>query len=227
MPKRKSKLSTKKRTFYVPKNDLVDEWFGNQDTSGGSINVGIILKIEEYGIKDYSMAIAQRYASADHKKKKIIGVNDKSSMPKVKKKSLRTAVLYNEGPVLDWINAQSSLSSSLSLLIIDLIAQFGTDDLPSALAWLNGRQNKYLNENIITNRPTNNEEQKQVELKSLSSKEESNSSLGSLVTSESITSKKDSQNNDSLLPTGKNEDKIQDSDDDLDLSILHDKSFLK
>lgn len=198
MSKRKNKLGTKSRTFYLPKSDLVDQWFSNQDNSGVSINDGIILKIEEYGTTDYALAIAQRFASIDNKFKVSARTEDNQSKPKVKEKRLRTAALYNEGPVLEWINAQKSLSSSISLLIIDLIAQFGTDDLPSTLAWLNGKRNKYLNETILARKGY----EEKTELQSQSPR---------------------SNNQNIISPSSADEINTQTNDDSFDLSILHDK----
>lgn len=199
----------------------MDEWFNNQDNAGVSINNGIILKIEEYGIKDYPLAIAESYAATDKdlKDKANIGTQENYSKVQTTEKQQRSSALYNEGPVLEWIEAQSNLSSSIGLLITDLIAQYGTSDLPLRLAWLSGRRNKCLNELSTANMPEKDDNDvplsdEEVERQSESTQVNNAPDLSS------------EEGNEKSLGSKKiNSEKSDNDEDKIDLSILHDKSF--
>ena len=221
MAKKRKNIKTRSRSLYLPKNKVIDEWFNNQDNAGVSINNGIILKIEEYGIKDYPLAIAESYATTDKelKDKANIGTQESYSKVQTTEKQQRSSSLYNEGPVLEWIEAQDNLSSSIGLLITDLIAQFGTSDLPLRLAWLSGRRNKYLNELSTANIPEKDDDDvplsnEEVERQSESTQVNNASDLFS------------EEGNERSLGSEKVNSEKSDSDEEkIDLSILHDKSF--
>lgn len=236
MAKKRKNIKTRSRSLYLPKNKVIDEWFNNQDNAGVSINNGIILKIEEYGIKDYPLAIAESYATTDKelKDKANIGTQESYSKVQTTEKQQRSSSLYNEGPVLEWIEAQDNLSSSIGLLITDLIAQFGTSDLPLRLAWLSGRRNKYLNElSIVDNSekkdndiPSSNEH---LEGQSKAMQENSDFDSEPLDIDLSKLSDPDLDSEDSnkksLGSKKVNSEKSDNDEDKIDLSILHDKSF--
>ena len=236
MAKKRNTIKTQSRTFNLPKNKVIDEWFNNQDNAGVSLNNGIILKIEEYGIMDYPLAIAKSYAVADKEvaNQANLDAEGNSSDIQTKEKQRKTSSLYNEGPVLEWIEAQNNLSSSIGLLITDLIAQFGTSDLPLRLAWLSGRRNKYLNElSIVDNSekkdndiPSSNEH---LEGQSKAMQENSDFDSEPLDIDLSKLSDPDLDSEDSnkksLESEKSNSEKSDNDEDKIDLSILHDKSF--
>lgn len=221
MAKKRKNIKTRSRSLYLPKNKIMDEWFNNQDNAGVSINNGIILKIEEYGIKDYPLAIAESYATTDKKLKDKANIGTQESYSKVQttEKQQRSSALYNEGPVLEWIEAQTNLSSSIGLLITDLIAQYGTSDLPLRLAWLSGRRNKCLNELSTANIPEKDDDDvplsnEEVERQSESTQVNNAPDLFS------------EEGNERSLGSEKVNSEKSDSDEEkIDLSILHDKSF--
>lgn len=236
MAKKRKTIKTRSRSLYLPKNKIMDEWFNNQDNAGVSINNGIILKIEEYGIKDYPLAIAESYASTGNKvtNKANVEAEENSLDVQTSEKQQRSSSLYNEGPVLEWIEAQSNLSSSISLLITDLIAQFGTSDLPLRLAWLSGRRNRYLNELPIVDNsekkdndiPSSNEH---LEGQSKAMQENSDFDSEPLDIDLSKLSDPDidrEDDNEKSLESEKiNSAKSDNDENSIDLSILHDKSF--
>lgn len=222
MAKKRKNIKTRSRSLYLPKNKVIDEWFNNQDNAGVSINNGIILKIEEYGIKDYPLAIAESYATTDKELKDKVNNGTQKGYSKVQttEKQQRSSALYNEGPVLEWIEAQSNLSSSIGLLITDLIAQYGTSDLPLKLAWLSGRRNKYLNELSTANIPEKDDDDvplsdEEVERQSESTQVNNAPALFS-----------EEGNEKSLGSEKVNSEKSDNDEDKIDLSILHDKRFL-
>ena len=234
MAKKRKNIKTRSRSLYLPKNKVIDEWFNNQDNAGVSINNGIILKIEEYGIKDYPLAIAESYATTDKelKDKANIGTQESYSKVQTTEKQQRSSSLYNEGPVLEWIEAQDNLSSSIGLLITDLIAQFGTSDRPLRLAWLSGRRNKYLNELSTADNSEKNDNDIPSSNKHLEDQSES-AQVSSELDSEPLeidlsdpSLDSEDSNEESLEAEKSNSEKSDNDEDKIDLSILHDKSFL-
>ena len=212
---------------------VIDEWFNNQDNAGVSLNNGIILKIEEYGIMDYPLAIAKSYAVADKEvaNQANLDAEGNSSDIQTKEKQRKTSSLYNEGPVLEWIEAQNNLSSSIGLLITDLIAQFGTSDLPLRLAWLSGRRNKYLNELSTADNSEKNDNDIPSSNKHLEDQSES-AQVSSELDSEPLeidlsdpSLDSEDSNEESLEAEKINSEKSENNENNLDLSILHDKSF--
>ncbi len=233
MAKKRNTIKTQSRTFNLPKNKVIDEWFNNQDNAGVSLNNGIILKIEEYGIMDYPLAIAKSYAVADKEvaNQANLDAEGNSSDIQTKEKQRKTSSLYNEGPVLEWIEAQNNLSSSIGLLITDLIAQFGTSDLPLRLAWLSGRRNKYLNELSTADNSEKNDNDIPSSNKHLEDQSES-AQVSSELDSEPLeidlsdpSLDSEDSNEESLEAEKINSEKSENNENNLDLSILHDKSF--
>ena len=233
MAKKRNTIKTQSRTFNLPKNKVIDEWFNNQDNAGVSLNNGIILKIEEYGIMDYPLAIAKSYAVADKEvaNQANLDAEGNSSDIQTKEKQRKTSSLYNEGPVLEWIEAQNNLSSSIGLLITDLIAQFGTSDLPLKLAWLSGRRNKYLNELSTADNSEKNDNDIPSSNKHLEDQSES-AQVSSELDSEPLeidlsdpSLDSEDSNEESLEAEKSNSEKSDNDEDKIDLSILHDKSF--
>ena len=233
MAKKRNTIKTQSRTFNLPKNKVIDEWFNNQDNAGVSLNNGIILKIEEYGIMDYPLAIAKSYAVADKEvaNQANLDAEGNSSDIQTKEKQRKTSSLYNEGPVLEWIEAQNNLSSSIGLLITDLIAQFGTSDLPLRLAWLSGRRNKYLNELSTADNSEKNDNDIPSSNKHLEDQSES-AQVSSELDSEPLeidlsdpSLDSEDSNEESLEAEKSNSEKSDNDEDKIDLSILHDKSF--
>lgn len=221
MAKKRKTIKTRSRSLYLPKNKIMDEWFNNQDNAGVSINNGIILKIEEYGIKDYPLAIAESYAATGNKVTDKVNLDDEEDSSDIltTEKQQRSSALYNEGPVLEWIEAQSNLSSSIGLLITDLIAQYGTSDLPLRLAWLSGRRNKCLNELSTANIPEKDDDDVP-----LSDEEVERQSESTYVNNApDLFSEEGSEK--SLGSEKVNSEKSDNDEDKIDLSILHDKSF--
>lgn len=233
MAKKRNTIKTQSRTFNLPKNKVIDEWFNNQDNAGVSLNNGIILKIEEYGIMDYPLAIAKSYAVADKEvaNQANLDAEGNSSDIQTKEKQRKTSSLYNEGPVLEWIEAQNNLSSSIGLLITDLIAQFGTSDLPLRLAWLSGRRNKYLNELSTADNSEKNDNDIPSSNKHLEDQSES-AQVSSELDSEPLeidlsdpSLDSEDSNEESLEAEKINSEKSENNENNIDLSILHDKSF--
>ena len=233
MAKKRNTIKTQSRTFNLPKNKVIDEWFNNQGNAGVSLNNGIILKIEEYGIMDYPLAIAKSYAVADKEvaNQANLDAEGNSSDIQTKEKQRKTSSLYNEGPVLEWIEAQNNLSSSIGLLITDLIAQFGTSDLPLRLAWLSGRRNKYLNELSTADNSEKNDNDIPSSNKHLEDQSES-AQVSSELDSEPLeidlsdpSLDSEDSNEESLEAEKSNSEKSDNDEDKIDLSILHDKSF--
>ncbi len=236
MAKKRKTIKTKSRTFNLPHSKVIDEWFNNQANAGVSINNGIILKIEEYGIKDYPLAIAKSYAAANEEvaNHANIDVQENALNIQTSEKQQRTSSLYNEGPVLEWIEVQSNLSISIGLLITDLIAQFGTDDFPLRLAWLSGRRNKYLTERSTADNSEKNDndipssnEHLEEQSRSMQANSELDSEPLDIDLGELSAPELDSEddNKKSLESEKINSEKSDNNENNIDLSILHDKSF--
>ena len=182
---------------------------------------------------DYPLAIAKSYAVADKEvaNQANLDAEGNSSDIQTKEKQRKTSSLYNEGPVLEWIEAQNNLSSSIGLLITDLIAQFGTSDLPLRLAWLSGRRNKYLNELSTADNSEKNDNDIPSSNKHLEDQSES-AQVSSELDSEPLeidlsdpSLDSEDSNEESLEAEKINSEKSENNENNLDLSILHDKSF--
>lgn len=236
MAKKRKTIKTKSRSFNLPNSKIIDEWFNNQANAGVSINNGIILKIEEYGIKDYPLAIAKSYAAANEEvaNHANIDVQENALDIQTSERQQRTSSLYNEGPVLEWIEVQSNLSISIGLLITDLIAQFGTGDFPLRLAWLSGRRNKYLTERSTADNSEKNDndipssnKHLEEQSKSIQANSDLNSEPLEIDLSKLSAPDLDSEddNKKSLESEEINSEKTDNNENNIDLSILHDKSF--
>lgn len=210
MAKKPRIRKTKSRSLNLPKNEIIEEWMNNQENLGMSLNDVILLKIEEYGIEDYPISMVKRLATTKTVDKTETN-DDNSNILSSKEKQHRTATFYDEGPVLEWINAQSNLSNSIASLITDIASQYGRDDFLLTIAKLNGQRNKFLNQQSITKSNYPNDE--------------------GMIDSPKVENNTDTSNANEVKEQAVHLEDANEANDkkdqnDFDLSILHNKDFL-
>lgn len=142
----KSKIKTKQRTLSVINMPLIREWWKNQVSVGSSISQAIYMIRSEYGVTDFPTELAKTSTYLLDTDSQDMADNPDNGMLKISKphKVALTCFLVDEGPVLDWLNAQSNVSDSVSRLIIVIACQFGITDFPTLLAVSRGALNKKL-----------------------------------------------------------------------------------